>query len=292
MSYSHLLPPSYKEEVKEWLRDDCPIFDIGGFVVGEKIEKATLLCKTSCILSGKPYASAVFEQLELKVTWNYDDGDIIDINNSSDKKIIIAIVEGKCKNILLAERVALNILSRSSGIATTAKEAVDIGKSMNWNGYIAGTRKTTPGFKNVEKYSLLVGGAATHRYDLSQMVMLKDNHIWSCGNITSAVKKARCAAGFSMKIEVECQSIEEACEAANAGADIVMLDNFSSDTINNAANQVKEKYPHVLIEASGGITADNLHLYMGKSIDIISRGNLTQGYKCMDFSLKISSNKG
>lgn len=277
-----------EEEVKGWIHDDCPTFDIGGYVVGEKKEMATLLCKTSCILAGKPYASVVFEQLELNVIWNYEDGDIIDINNSENKKVIIATVEGKCKNILLAERTALNILSRASGIATTAKEAVDIGKSMNWHGYIAGTRKTTPGFKNVEKYSLLVGGAATHRYDLSQMVMLKDNHIWSCGNITSAVKKARSAAGFSMKIEVECQSIEEACEAASAGADIVMLDNFTPDTIHNAANEVKERHPNILIEASGGITTETLHLFMGPSIDIISRGNLTQGYKCMDFSLKIT----
>ena len=286
MSLEHLLPPGYKDEIKKWIKDDCPTFDIGGYVVGDKIENAHLYCKDSCILAGKPYASAVFEYLELDVVWFYNEGDVINIDEKN-KKIKIAIIKGKCRNILLAERTALNTISRASGIATIAKEAVDIGKRMNWQGTIAGTRKTTPGFRNVEKYALLVGGAATHRYDLSQMVMLKDNHIWSCGNITEAVKKARNVAGFSMKIEVECQSVEEACEAASAGADIVMLDNFTHETIHTAARQVKEKYPNVLLEASGGITTDNAHLYMGPSIDIISRGNLTQGYKCIDFSLKI-----
>lgn len=283
--YEHLLPPGYKDEMKRWIHDDCPTFDVGGFVVGEKIEEAHLYCKDSCILAGKPYATAVFEYLELDVLWHNNEGDIINLGDK--KKIKIATVKGKCRNILLAERTVLNTISRASGIATTAKEAVDIGKQMNWHGTIAGTRKTTPGFRNVEKYALLVGGAATHRYDLSQMVMLKDNHIWSCGNITAAVKKARSAAGFSMRIEVECQSVEEACEAASAGADIVMLDNFTPETIHNAAKEIKDIHPHVLLEASGGITKDTLHLYMGPSIDIISRGNLTQGYRCIDFSLKI-----
>ena len=109
--------------------------------------------------------------------------------------------------------------------------------------------------------------------------MLKDNHIWSAGNITKAVVKARSAAGFSMKIEVECQSAEEAIEAAAAGADIVMLDNFTSETIHSAAKEVKDAYPNVLIEASGNIKEDNMHLYMSPHIDIISRGSLTQGNK-------------
>merc|ERR1712238_204471 len=111
-------------------------------------------------------------------------------------------------------------------------------------GYVAGTRKTTPGFAIVEKYGLLVGGAATHRLDLSQMVMLKDNHIWAAGSITDAVQLARKAAGFSQKIEVECQSLEEATEAAAAGADIVMLDNFEPDKLREDAKSFKKNYPH------------------------------------------------
>lgn len=162
-------------------------------------------------------------------------------------------------------------------MATAARRAADIKARCEWHGFVAGTRKTTPGFRQVEKYALIVGGAATHRLDLSQMVMLKDNHIWSCGSITNAVKKAKVAAGFSIKIEVECQSLAEGMEAAGAGADIVMLDNFTPEAIHDAARTIKEAFPHVLIEASGGITEASMERFMTPYIDIISRGALTQG---------------
>lgn len=116
---------------------------------------------------------------------------------------------------------------------------------------IAGTRKTTPGLRQIEKYSLIVGGCAPHRYDLSQMVMLKDNHIWATGSITNAVKRAKEAAGFAMKIEVECQNEGEAVEACECGADVIMLDNFSSESLPAIVTRLKERYPNVLIEASG-----------------------------------------
>ena len=202
MTFAHLLPPGYKVEISRWVHEDCPTTDIGGFVVGENEEVADLLCKTSGVLAGVPFAQAVFDLLELRVVWLYEEGDFIDITTASNKKVIVAKVTGKCRNILLAERTALNILSRAAGVATQARTASDIAKQAGWKGYVAGTRKTTPGFKMVEKYALLVGGASTHRMDLSQMVMLKDNHIWSSGSITKAVHKARTAAGFSMKIEV------------------------------------------------------------------------------------------
>jgi len=285
--FSYLLPPTFKDCVREWLQDDCPTTDIGGYVVGEKLETAHLLMKSSGVLAGVPFAQAVFENMGLNVEWLVEEGTYVDTNTASNKKVVVAIVKGKCRNLLLAERTSLNILSRASGVATEAREAVSIAKQHDWHGYVSGTRKTTPGFKHVEKYALIVGGAATHRQDLSQMVMLKDNHIWSAGGITAAVQKARSAAGFSMKIEVECQSVAEANEAAAAGADIVMLDNFTPETFVKAAAEVKAACPSVLIEASGGITQETMHLYMCPSVDIISRGSLTQGYHCIDFSLKI-----
>jgi nicotinate-nucleotide pyrophosphorylase (carboxylating) len=191
--------------------------------------------------------------------------------------------------MLRGERTALDTLSRCSGVATLSREASERAKSLKWEGYVAGTRKTTPGFRVVEKYGLLVGGAATHRLDLSQMVMLKDNHIWSCGSITKAVNLARKAAGFSQKIEVECQSLDEALEAAVAGADIVMLDNFQPDQLRQDSATLKEKHPHVLIEASGGITIETMPDFLSPHVDIVSQGRLTQGYPCLDFSLKIKN---
>ena len=117
--------------------------------------------------------------------------------------------------------------------------------------------------------------------------MLKDNHIWSCGSIEKAVKLARKASGFSQKIEVECQSLEEALEAAGAGADIVMLDNFKPEQLRKDAEEFKQKYPHVLVEASGGITTETMPDYLCPHVDVVSQGKLTQGYSCVDFSLKI-----
>jgi len=239
-------------------------------------------------VKGKPFVDEVFRGLNCKVQWEAVavEGRYVD---ATDTKILMATVNGEAKALLQGERTALNILSRCSGVATISAEAVKIARDFGWFGHVAGTRKTTPGdFRVVEKYGLLVGGAATHRLDLSQMVMLKDNHIWSAGSITGAVRLAKKAAGFTQKIEVECQSYEEAKEAALAGADIVMLDNFKPAQLKEDAKKLKSEFSHLLIEASGGITSETMHEYLCEEVDVISQGKLTQGYKCVDFSLKIA----
>eukprot|EP01115_Flamella_aegyptia_P003025 TRINITY_DN14778_c0_g1_i1.p1 TRINITY_DN14778_c0_g1~~TRINITY_DN14778_c0_g1_i1.p1 ORF type:complete len:182 (+),score=47.19 TRINITY_DN14778_c0_g1_i1:387-932(+) len=179
------------------------------------------------------------------------------------------------------------MLARCSGIATLSRQASELAKKHNFQGKVAGTRKTTPGFRIVEKYGILVGGCDTHRMDLSSMIMLKDNHVWSTGSITNAVKKAKSVGGFSMKVEVECQSVKEAEEAILAGADVVMLDNLQPEKLKESAKELKTKYPHVLIEASGGVTITTLPEYFSEHVDVISMGNLTQGVPHIDFSLKI-----
>jgi nicotinate-nucleotide pyrophosphorylase (carboxylating) len=287
--------------VHQWIVDDVPSgVDVGGFVVGDQEKVAVLYMKSSGVLAGKPFVEAVFRTLNCTVQWSSDDdadasspssigaveGRLYTVEGGS--KIEMARVHGAVHNLLRGERTALNILSRCSGVATASRRAVNAARSVHWTGHVAGTRKTTPGFRLVEKYGLLVGGAATHRLDLSQMVMLKDNHIWATGSITQAVAKARLAAGFSQKIEVECQSLDEAVEAASAGADIVMLDNFAPAALKRDAAALKARFPHVLIEASGGITVDTMKEYLSEHVDIVSQGSLTQGYACVDFSLKIA----
>eukprot|EP01036_Dinobryon_divergens_P041394 gene41394-54866_t len=200
-SFSHLLPPTIKDDVLRWINDDIPSFDIGGYVVGDKVETAHMLCKSSGVFAGLPFAQAAFDILNCTVDWLVEEGTYLDLSVNGNRPIIVAIVKGPCRNILMAERTVLNTISRASGVATQAREAISIASTHSWRGYVAGTRKTTPGFRIVEKYSLIVGGIATHGLDLSQMVMLKDNHVWSAGSISSAVTKARSAAGFSMKIE-------------------------------------------------------------------------------------------
>ncbi|EAT80582.2 hypothetical protein SNOG_12170 [Parastagonospora nodorum SN15] len=225
---AHLLPQTYKRYISEWLEEDTPSFDYGGFVVGDDVSEAKLLGK-----------SEVFRKL------------------------------------LLGERVALNTLARCSGIATKSNRLLTLLRKAGYPNILAGTRKTTPGFRLVEKYGMLVGGVDAHRVDLSHMTMLKDNHIVAAGSITNAVRAAKSAGGFATKVEVECQSYEEADEAIAAGADIVMLDNFTPDGVKVAAAQLKEKWGRgtgdrkaFLVEVSGGLTEHNVEKYVCGDIDI------------------------
>lgn len=137
---------------------------------------------------------------------------------------------------------------------------------------------------------MLVGGCDPHRYDLSAMTMLKDNHIWSAGSITQAVARAKAAGGFSVKVEVECQSNDQAHEAIEAGADVVMLDNFSAEDVHPVAKALKEVWKgrrSFLVEVSGGLTEENVKAFAGPDVDIISTSSIHQGVAHVDFSLKI-----
>jgi len=137
---------------------------------------------------------------------------------------------------------------------------------------------------------MLVGGCDAHRHDLSAMTMLKDNHVWASGSITRAVHAAKAAGGFAIKVEVECQSFEEADEAIAAGADVVMLDNFTGDGVKVCAADLKKKWGgnKVLVEVSGGLTEDNVAAYVCDDIDVISTSSIHQGVKHVDFSLKVT----
>lgn len=278
---SHLLPPHYRELVRSWLREDIPSFDYGGFVVGAGRREAVLLCKSPGALCGIPFFTAIFQELGCEVEWLYKEG------CSLQPICEVARVSGPVNKVLQGERTALNVLTRASGIATHARELAKEAERIGWSGEVAGTRKTTPGFRLVEKYSLMVGGVSTHRQDLSQMVMLKDNHIWSAGSVSLAVGKARKVAGFSIKIEVECRSVAEAREAAGAGAEIVMLDNFEPAALATAAKTLKQEFPHLTIEASGGIRRETLSQFCLPDVDVVSLSTTTQGYATVNFSLKL-----
>ena len=314
-----LLPLHWKDDVAKWIDQDMPKWDIGGFVVGSMPHHAMLLGKSEGVLAGVPFATHVFEHVGCEIEWLRREGHLITKEEAAAKKPI-AKVTGPTRNILMGERTALNILSRASGVATAAHAAMEIARAQGWHGKVAGTRKTTPGFGLIEKYALLVGGADTHRMDLSSMVMLKDNHIWSTGSITESVSRARTAAGFSTKIEVECTSEEDAIEAAQAGADVIMLDNYNGEQLKAVSGRIKKKWPHIIIEvrtswpplllpsarvissrssicgdghrhlraqASGGITIETMPQFFSPSVDIISQGALTNGYGTLDFSLKV-----
>ncbi|XP_041641675.1 nicotinate-nucleotide pyrophosphorylase [carboxylating]-like isoform X2 [Cheilinus undulatus] len=216
-------PHTLTQLAREWLAEDTPNFDPAGVCVGSQEVEARLLCKTPhSVLAGRPFFTAVFSEVGCTVDWIHQEGTEI----GPDAITLTAVVRGPARCLLLGERPALNCLARASGIATRCCQLQAMARERDWHGEVAGTRKTTPGFRLVEKYAMLVGGVSMHRQDLSGMVMLKDNHVWASGSITQAVKAARSVCGFSSKIEVECRSAEEGREAAGAGADIVMLDNF------------------------------------------------------------------
>jgi nicotinate-nucleotide pyrophosphorylase (carboxylating) len=301
---AHLLPPRYRTDVTNWLAEDCPSFDYGGFVVGDAPREARLLCKAPGILAGVPFFDEVFRQLDCTVRWHVQEGAALNMPSTTahlatpadapSKITHAATVHGSVRNILLGERVALNTLARCSGIATRTQHtlsllrpAVPAGEKVP---VLAGTRKTTPGFRLVEKYGMLVGGADPHRHDLSTMTMLKDNHVWACGgSIGTAVAAAKAAGGFAVKVEVECTSEAEAHEAIESGADVVMLDNFKAEEARETAARLRERYGEkkFLLEISGGLTEENLAAFARTGVDVLSTSSIHQGVPHVDFSLKI-----
>ncbi|KAF3687167.1 Nicotinate-nucleotide pyrophosphorylase [carboxylating] [Channa argus] len=279
-------PHTLTRLAREWLTEDTPNFDAAGVCVGSQEVEARLLCKTPhSVLAGSPFFTAVFAEVGCSVDWIFQEGNKI----GADDVTLTAVVRGPARCLLLGERPALNCLARASGIATRCSQLQAMATVEGWQGEVAGTRKTTPGFRLVEKYAMLIGGVSMHRQDLSGMVMLKDNHVWASGSIKEAVKSARSVCGFSSKIEVECRSVEEGREAAQAGADIVMLDNFQPQELRVAACALKEEFPTLLIEASGGVTPENLSMFFSTHVDIISLGCITQGCPVVDFSLKVQT---
>jgi len=288
--FAHVLPPSWKATVNAWLAEDTPSFDWGGYVVGEAQREAFLLGKgkQTAVLAGVPFVDEIFSQLGCQVEWHMKEGDTF------EPIAHVATVRGKARLLLLGERVALNVLARCSGIATKSKRFKDIAKGNGYQGIIAGTRKTTPGFRLVEKYGMLVGGIDPHRHDLSSMIMLKDNHIWSSGSIKTAIKQARDVGGFSLLLDVEVTSEAEADEAIQAGADVIMLDNFEGEALVSTARRLKERWGgkyKFLIETSGGIEEGNLKERAINEVDILSTSAVHQSVQHIDFSLKLQMPK-
>jgi len=287
MAYRDLLPPNLPKIVSEWVAHDIPSFDVGGAVVGSGPAAAIFFAKSRMVIAGHPFVEAIFAGLGCRVEWapNYPEGTLLDNVTS---KVTIGRVFGPAARILQGERTALECLTRCSSVALATREAVMIAKREGWGGRIAATRKTTPGtFRMVEKYGILVGGGDTHRYSLSTMTMLKDNHIDAAGSITAAVQKAKALGGFALKVEVEARGVKDAQEAAKAGADVIMLDNFTPDQLREHAPKLKQAYPQVIFEVSGGITHRTLVSHLVDGVDILSMGCLTHGVAATDISLKI-----
>ncbi|MBN1574642.1 MAG: carboxylating nicotinate-nucleotide diphosphorylase [Deltaproteobacteria bacterium] len=245
---------------------------------GETMSRAVVRGKEPLVIAGIDVFEEVFRCCGGGVEFTEEkcDGDEIKAGDT------ILRVKGPTRVLLMGERTALNFLMRLSGIATLTSSVV---KKLGKSGVkVVDTRKTTPGWRYLEKYAVRVGGGHNHRFSLTDGVLIKDNHITAAGGITGAVKSAREYVPHTLKIEVEVKNPEEIEEAINAGADVLLLDNMDRGKVEDAVKQISGR---ALIEVSGGVTPENIKNYDVDGVHFISMGYLTHGARSVDINMKI-----
>ena len=261
------------------LEEDITSEDVSANAVMTRpcLGEVELICKQSGVLAGLQVFSRVFELLDERFTMESfcADGDRVEPGQR------LALLRGDIRALLSGERTALNFLQRMSGIATHTAELVSLLQGSGIT--LLDTRKTTPNLRIFEKYAVTVGGGTNHRYNLSDGVMLKDNHIGAAGGIKPAVARARAYAPFVRKIEVETETLEQVREAVEAGADIIMLDNMDPETMKEAVALIAGR---AQTECSGNVTAEKIAQLRDIGVDYISSGALTHSSPILDLSLK------
>ncbi|MBO5509508.1 MAG: carboxylating nicotinate-nucleotide diphosphorylase [Lachnospiraceae bacterium] len=261
------------------LKEDISSEDVttNAIMKEEQLGMAELICKQDGVICGLPVFKRVFELLDerTEVIFNCAEGSRV------KKGELVGVVKGDIRVLLSGERTALNYLQRMSGIATFTAELMS--ELTGYKTKLLDTRKTTPNNRIFEKYAVKVGGATNHRYNLSDGVLIKDNHIGAAGSITKAVAMARDYAPFVRKIEVEVETLEQLDEALEAGADIIMLENMDNATMTEAVKRVAGRAE---TECSGNVTKERLKEIAEIGVDYVSSGALTYGAPIMDLSLK------
>lgn len=274
-----LLPFYFDDIIKTALNEDINYIDSTAdlLIPEDSVSSAYFVAKASGVIAGLDVALRVFTMLDpdMKIECRFKDGDVV---NNGD---IIAEFTGHTRLMLKAERTALNLLQHMSGIATYTSKCVKLVEGTNAS--IADTRKTLPGLRALQKYSVLAGGGRNHRYNLTDAAMLKDNHIDAYGGITAAVTELRKKAGHMLQIEVETRTLDEVREAVACGVNVIMLDNMSCETMAEAVKLVDGR---AKLEASGNITLENIAEVAKTGIDIISLGALTHSVQAFDISMK------
>ncbi len=267
------------EYLKNALKEDITSEDVTTNSVMRTYKKgsAQLICKEDGVICGLSVFARVFELLDSRVIFEttYHDGDVM------KKGDLIGTVTGDIRALLSGERTALNYLQRMSGIATYTNEYAK--ELKGYKTTLLDTRKTTPGMRPFEKYAVRIGGGSNHRYNLSDGVLLKDNHIGAAGSVTKAVAMAKEYAPFVRKIEVEVENLDMVAEAIVAGADIIMLDNMDNETMRKAVEMIGDK---AKTECSGNVTKERLCEIAKIGVDFVSSGALTHSAPIIDFSLK------
>ena len=280
-----------KERIRGWLREDVGPGDITSLSVlpADHRSRAVVHVKQPGVVAGIPAAELVFREVDpqLQVRRAAQDGERVAAG------AVLLEVEGATRSILTGERLALNLLQRLSGIATATRAYVDLVADIDPPPRIVDTRKTTPGLRMLEKYAVRVGGGHNHRYGLFDAVLLKDNHIKAAGGVAEAIRAARENVPHTVRIEAEVESLEEALAAAEAGADIIMLDNMTPAAMKTAVERLRSRAGRSLvIEASGGVSLATVRAIAETGVDVISVGALTHSMQALDISLDLYGKKG
>ena len=261
------------------LEEDITSGDISTNCVMPVYQKgqAELICKQDGIIAGLGVFKRVFSMLDKSVSFDMHVNEGDSVKNGE----LMAVVTGDIRALLSGERTALNFLQRMSGIATYTNSIVKLLEGSKTT--LLDTRKTTPNMRIFEKYAVKTGGGSNHRYNLSDGVMLKDNHIGAAGSITKAIQMAKANVSFVHKIEVEVENLDMVREAVEAGADIIMLDNMTPDEMKEAVKIIDGR---ALTECSGNVTKENIKNIIDTGVDFVSSGALTHSAPILDISLK------
>lgn len=278
-----------RKALLNFLREDIGRGDItsNSVLKPNLLASSTILCKDSeqAVVAGLREVGIIFDLCKCSCTALVDEGSMVSHGNE------VMRIKGRARDILKAERTALNLLMRMSGIATETKKFVEVVKKISKDIEIAGTRKTAPGLRSFDKKAIKIGGGRTHRNSLDEMVLIKDNHLVLTGSIRESISSAKKLVGNNIKVECEVTDLQSAIEAINFGADVIMLDNFSPQEVENATRVLKELglRQKCLLEISGGISLANVSQFAKSNPDIISVGSLTHSAKSVDFSLEVDS---
>lgn len=274
-----------EEKLRKFLEEDLGQGDLTTLVTVPEgtVVEAEIIAKEPGVIAGVEEAVTLLESFGLKADVLVSDGAKV------KKNAVVLKIVGDARALLSVERTLLNLLSRMSGIATATSRLVEKVRSAGYKTQVACTRKVAPGLLYFDKKAVMLGGGDTHRMHLDDLILIKDNHLAIAGGVVEAVSKARKAVSFVKKIEVEVSTVNEALEAAKAGADIIMLDNFSPKQIKKAIAMLETEgfRNKVLIEASGEINGRNLLKFAAAGVNIISLGAITHSAKALNLSLEV-----
>lgn len=269
--------------LREFLAEDVGFADVttDAIVPSDAIATAEIVAKSECVVSGLPVARRVFELLDPDLSWE----ERTPAGSKVPPGAILARLSGKARAILTAERVALNLVQRMCGIATTTRRYVDAVEGTRCR--ILDTRKTPPGLRPFDRTAVRDGGGANHRFGLFDQVLIKDNHRVLAGGVTAAIEAVRRYAPETMKVEVEVESEEDLREAVAGGADIVLIDNQTPDTVSRWSSIARTVPNPPQIEASGNVDLGTVRAYALAGADAISIGRLTHSVQAADISLEV-----